>query len=391
MEKTKEIDILKVLLILVKHKKFIFWTTLVVSIVAVVFSLVSPEKWTSTATILPAQENRNQLSIGGSSILGGLSSSLLGGTIQTSGSDLLILLNSRFFSEDVIDNFHLIEYMKIDNEDSLVVRELALETFTEEIRKIGVNEENGLIYISIETKDKFLSMDIANYYCTKLEEYNLNNRMTKGRQKRIFLEKRVMEVRATVDSLSKELMYFQKNNNIIELEQQTSEIVKLYANLIAQKTTKEIELEFSEHNNINNPVVEQLLLENEILSNKISDLEIKKDSTKKYILSMDELPEIALHYANIMMNLEIQETIFSFIYPQYEQAKIEEIKDLPTIEVIDRAKAAGLRSKPHRAKFCIISFILAVMISSGFSYIFEIFQEPNVMKKLEQIKKELFK
>ncbi|HHE39169.1 MAG TPA: hypothetical protein ENL20_11455, partial [Candidatus Cloacimonetes bacterium] len=117
--KTKEIDILDILLILAKHKWFIIITTLIVSIAAVVYSLLATQYWVSTATILPAQEQRSQLPFGSSSLLG-LGSSLLGGSFQTQGMDLITIMNSRTFAEDVVKKFNLIEYFEIEDSDTLV-------------------------------------------------------------------------------------------------------------------------------------------------------------------------------------------------------------------------------------------------------------------------------
>jgi tyrosine-protein kinase Etk/Wzc len=363
--KTKEIDILDILLVLATHKKFIFFTTLIASIAAVVYVLVVPLYWISTATILPAESDSNSLPFSGSSLLG-LGSSLLGGSLNSSGMDLITIMNSRTFTEDIIQKFNLVEYMEIDDPDSLVVKENALKFFRENIRSIGLNDETGVISISIETKDKFLSTDIANYYWQKLEKYNLETRMSKGKQKRIFLEARVDKVKTTIDSLSQKLLTFQKENNVILLEEQTAAIVQNYSTLITMKNQKELELELAESfTDSSNPGIEKLQLENKILTTKITELEnIDTDKKYKYVLSLNSIPDKALEYANLKMNLGLQEKIFSFLFPQYEQAKIEEIKDLPTIEIIDKAVPAGLRSKPKRAKFCIIAFFSAVFFSS---------------------------
>lgn len=390
MGKTKEIDILDVLLILAKHKKFIFWITFIVSIAAVVYILLVPELWVSTATILPAQDQSDQLSFGGSSSLLGLGSSLLGGSMQVNGLELLIIMNSKTFSEEIIERFNLIEYMEIDIEDSLIAKEEALINFTENIRDIGINDENGLIHISIKTKDKYLSTKIANYYWEKLEEYNLRNRMSKGKQKRMFIEKRVNEVQSTISNLSNLLLKFQEKNNIIELKEQTNTIVGLYADLIADKTKKEIEMEYYlQIVDTKNPIADKLILQNEILADKILDLEINSKDKKNYILSIDSIPQLSLEYANLKMNLEIQKEVYSFLYTQFEQAKIEEIKDLPTIEIIDKAKPAGIRSEPSRAKFCITMFIISLLFSSILAYINEMIKTEGIITKLNDLKKEI--
>jgi tyrosine-protein kinase Etk/Wzc len=380
--KSEEIDVIDVLLVLLKHKKFIIWTVAIVSIFAVVYSFITPEYWVATTTLLPAQEGRDAFSLANTSSLLGVGSSLFGGNLNSTSLELVTILNSRTFSEDIINKFNLINYLKINEPDSLVAKELSYKIFREEIRNFSIDDETGLITISIETKDKYLSTDIANYHVKKLEEYNIETRMSKGRQKRIFLEKRIEDVRSNLDELSQRFMNFQKENNIIELEQQTAQIVGLYVELIAQKTAKEIELEYSQQiSGEDNPLLNILRKENEILEKKISEFEISSTSNHQYIIRLDKLPELAVEYANLKLNLEIQEKVFSFLFPQYEQAKIEEIKDLPTIEIIDKAVPAGLRSKPKRAKLCITAFILALLLASLLSYMYDkIINSPNIKR-----------
>ena len=109
--KTKEIDILDILLILAKHKKFIIFTTLIVSIIAVIYSLLATQYWISTATILPSSDKQDSFSIS-SSFLGGFASSMLGGE-QSDAYALIGIMQSRTFSLDVVKKFNLIEYFEI--------------------------------------------------------------------------------------------------------------------------------------------------------------------------------------------------------------------------------------------------------------------------------------
>ena len=91
------------------------------------------------------------------------------------------------------------------------------------------------------------------------------------------------------------------------------------------------------------------------------------------------------------MNMEIQNKVYSYLYPQYEQAKIEEIKNLPTIEVIDKAVPSGLRSKPRRAMMCIITFFIALSASILMSIIIEVYSSKGVKNKISNLRDELIK
>ncbi len=160
--KDRSIDFLDVLMILARHKKFIILSVLIISILAVVYSILASQYWRSTASILPAEERKSSLALDSS--LMGLGSAVLGGSFQLQGVDLVTIMKSRSFTDDIIKEFNLIEYFKIKHPDSLVVFEKARKKFNNKVKHISLDEETGLISITIETKDKYLSTEIANYY-----------------------------------------------------------------------------------------------------------------------------------------------------------------------------------------------------------------------------------
>jgi uncharacterized protein involved in exopolysaccharide biosynthesis len=378
--KTKEIDILDILLILVKHKKFIFFTTLIVSIIAVIYSLLATQYWVSTTTILPSLDKKDSFSIS-SSFLGGFASSMLGGE-QSDAYALTGIMQSRTFSLGVVKKFNLIEYFEIEEPDTLISYEAAIRNLIENVVGFEINEENGFLSISVETKDKFLSADIANYYWMKLDKYNKSVRMTKGKQQREFIEKRLVEVKESIDILSNTLNEFQKKCYTIDLEEQAKSVVSLYSDMVSEKIKNEIELEFSKQFfSETNQKIENLEVRNDILNTKIGEMERNSGKLKpKYLLSIDDIPDISLQYSQIMLNLEIQQKIYEYLYPQYEAAKIDELRDLPTIEVIDIAVPAGKRSKPQRAIICIVAFLFALILSCLSTILIE--NIPNYLKKM---------
>jgi uncharacterized protein involved in exopolysaccharide biosynthesis len=387
MEKTKEIDILDVFIVLAKHKKFIFWTTLIVSIAAVVYSLLVPQYWVSTASILPA-EDRVSRSFSGS--LMDLGSSFLGGSGKNNAISLVSIMKSRTFSERVINKFDLMNYFEIDEPDSLISLELALIKLKEKIVSIQINDESGLIYINAETKNKKLSADIANYYVERIEEYNQKTRMTKGRQKRIFLEKRLAEIESNLQSLSNQLKIFYKQNNAIDLTEQTKVMLDIYSELISKKMQKEVQLELAAHSMVENaPIIETLKKEIDVLSNKIKELEKSEiNSDFKYGLSLDDVSDLIVEYADLELKIRIEKALYEFMYPQYEQARLEELRDLPSIEVIDVARLSGLRSKPQRAMICIFSFLASFILTSIVAMLYEFFlAEEQKFKKLMRLLK----
>ncbi|MCF7859077.1 MAG: hypothetical protein K9N07_07125 [Candidatus Cloacimonetes bacterium] len=391
--KNKQIDILDVLLILAKHKKFIIWTTLIVSIIAVIYSLVVPQLWTSTAVILPLQNDSSKLSISSSSLMS-LGSSFLGDIFEAKGTELLAILNSRTFSRDIVIKFNLIDYLKLDDRDSLMVMDKAIEHLRLNMLGLSLDDESGMISITIKSKDKYLSADIANYYCYKINDYNLNTRMSSGKRKRIFIETRLNEIKSDIDSLADKMKEFQEENNVIIFSDQVSDIITNYVGLVSQKRKLDIEYEYTVNNlKEMTPLIEELTQRREILKQQIENLEYSKTKNSKYIINIDDVPQLTLLYKNYEAEYRILKELYSFLYPQFETAKIEELKDLPTINVIDRAVPAGIRSWPKRAKLCIMSFLVAFILSSIIALIRNSYDnlkiDENNNSKLIQLKKYL--
>ncbi len=383
----KQIDILDILLVLAKHKKFIIILTVFVSIVAVTYSLITPKYWQSTTMILPVKNENSNVNIGTSFL--GIGSSIFSTSMGSEGQDLLNIINSRTFSEEVIHKFNLIEYFEITSSDSLARMHEAMQKLNTTMKKTSLDEESGLLSISIESKDKYFSAKIANFYTSQLEQYNISSRMSKGKQKRLFIEERVKKVQFEIDSLSLFLNAFQKKNNLINLDAQMNSSITLYSNLVSQKITNDIELQYQKKiYSKKSPLVLALVEKDRILTEKIDEFENNEIPNKiKYGVEFSEIPDLLLEFSEIKTQLTIQKNVFEYLYPQLESAKIEEIRDLPTIEVLDRAVPSGKRSRPRRALICIIAFFSALIMSSIVILMREsIFRSSNFQTFIKRLK-----
>ncbi len=361
-------NIFNLLLIFARQKKLIIIVTLIVSVAAVIYSLLTPQIWTSRATFKPDAASAGMtINIGD---LGGIMSSLLGGS-SGDAQGALIILRSRTMNEDVIRKFNLVQYFRIREADSLKAMDIALEMLKGEVLGTVLNPENGLISLSISTKDKQLSKDMADYYLSRLDNYNRELKLTKGKRNRQFLESRVHSVRGEIDSLAQALKDFQKKNKAIDVTTQMSSLITLYSEAVSQKMIADLELEMAKQNfESESPLVRDLKLRQKVISDRIKDLEKSSGQVKpSYIMDIDKLPDLTLQYTQLMINLEIQKKVFEFIYPQFEAARIEEMRDMPTIEIIDQPRLAGMRSHPRRAMICIIAAVLAFLFSLVLAYV----------------------
>jgi uncharacterized protein involved in exopolysaccharide biosynthesis len=83
------------------------------------------------------------------------------------------------------------------------------------------------------------------------------------------------------------------------------------------------------------------------------------------------VPEAGIMYIRLMRDYEIQNKILEFIYPIYEQARIEEQKNIPVVLVVDKAITPEKKSSPKRALVVIAAFLLSFFFSIGYVLIKE--------------------
>jgi uncharacterized protein involved in exopolysaccharide biosynthesis len=261
----------------------------------------------------------------------------------------------------------------------------ALKKLSNRVIRIGVDDNSGLISIKASTKNKHLSLDIVNHYLIRLDDYNRKHKVTQGRLNREFLEQRVNETRAILDSLIVVNRKFQEQNKTIDLESQAKSLIDSYAALVAEKMKLDIELEIAKSTySAGSPLLRELELKKNALQNQIKAMENSGKGPKpEYLLDIDKIPQISSQYALIQMNLEIYKAVFEFLYPQYEAARLSELKDMPTIEVLDQPRLAGRRDKPKRAIICVVSTILGFVLASALALLKELMNQNK--PKLKQL------
>ncbi|MFC1584926.1 Wzz/FepE/Etk N-terminal domain-containing protein [Fibrobacterota bacterium] len=89
-------------------------------------------------------------------------------------------------------------------------------------------------------------------------------------------------------------------------------------------------------------------------------------------------PELSLRQARLMRKVRIKEEMFITVTKEFEIAKIEEIKDTPTIKVVDPPEIPLYRSSPQRKKivlaFAFLGFLIGCVLAIGLEYRRSIFE-----------------
>jgi len=283
--------------------------------------------------------------------------------------EFVSIMQSRTFREKVIEEFDLISYFKLQDRPRDEAMELARMKLANSVSSISVDPESNLVTIKIETKDKLFSRDIAQFYLDELQNYLHFNRGSKSKLQREFLEQQVLSTRADIDSLAVALRDFQKRNRTIGLDEQTTALITLYGTSVSEFFKADLEYELARQQyGPDSPVLEDLGRRKSILQDKIKELESSDSKlVPAYLLQVDRIPDLALQYAQLRLNLEIKQKVFEYLYPQYEIARLDEAREMPSFDILDSPSLAGLRSKPKRAilvsVITFMAFLLACLLA----------------------------
>lgn len=351
-----------VLRYLISNWKVIFGVPFLVAVVVAIYSLFIPNKFQSTANLLPSQ--RPTLGLDLFSEEGGLSSiasSVLGGNSDETNR-YIVLLSSYSTSKKIIDKFDLINVYDVVGADDEIGE--AIKVLDE--RSTFENLEEGNFIISVLDEDPIRAKEMADYYVQLLNDLNTQIVSKDARLYREFLETRYTQLVGDLDSLQTEYIKFQKKYGVFELPEQVKEYFSLMGLLTAQQLEAEVKLKaLSNTVSTSSDVYKSQKIQYEAITEKLNEL-YQDEDPENIILNFNNLAEIGSGYYDLFFQLEIQTEIQKFLLPIYEQAKMEEAKSLPIVSVIDEPRVALIKSEPRRSIIVILTGISAFILVAGY-------------------------
>jgi len=369
MIKKKESSLGDYLDTIFKHRKLILRNVITITITAVIISLLLPQKFTSTATMLPPNpEQEAMFGFMPAMLSGNLSSSfsgMLGGMVPgvTTPSDLYAaIMQSSKIKREIIAKYDLKSIFEAKTMHD------AYKTL-DEITKVDITPE-GIVSISITYKDKYLATNIANSYVEELDKFNTQTATTVGKRYRIFIEKRLDETEDLLAKAEEMLREFQEKHRTVALDLEIQSAIETIAELKSQIILLEVKKgALVSSSQLNNPYLYNINKELREFKKQLSKLETGSNQDSKngfgigFSVPISKLPEVTLVYARLLRDVKVQEAIYELLIQQYEQAKIMELKDTPTVQFLDKAGVPERKSYPKRSLIVVFAFFLGVVVN----------------------------
>lgn len=349
------------LLLVTKWRRLIFWTMGISTILSLILALSVTPQFRSTASVLPA--TRSEL-LGALGSGGSLTQTVLSGGLASLGRNteidryLAILYSDRVLF-DVIERFDLTNVYEITSYPREKTRKALLENLE------VIVEPVGNLSINVYDEDPQRAADMTNTFVELLNAVNTELLNREARETREFIERRyknnVEDLRRAEDSLRA----FQKRHGIVAMPEQATASVKVAAEFAAELAVKEIELEALRRiQPEDNALLEMRRVEVEAVRRKMAELNSGEDlrpGEVKTLVPFSQIPDLTVEFVRRYRDVQIQNRILEFLTPIYEQAKVEEQRQTPSVIVLDRGVPAERKARPKRLLIVLAGMLTGLM------------------------------
>jgi len=209
---------------------------------------------------------------------------------------------------------------------------------------------------------------MANFFVDKLNQIYLEMSTAEARSNREFMERRYRQNLQDLKNAEDSLKVFQKKTGIYSVPEQLKAGIEAAADVQSQIALREMQLAIlSKTTTPDNELRERTVLELNALRDKMNALQVGDEGRRgefKIFPPFDRAPELGVQYFRLYREVEMQGKIMELILPLYEQAKIEEQRDTPSMLILDNAVPPEKASKPRRFLMTGIVFVLSFVIGS---------------------------
>ena len=353
------------------RRRLLLRTAVYAMLASSVIALLIPVQYQSVTRLMPpdsesgaglgmlaAAAGRGGIGVGA---LGGIAGDLLG--MKTSGALFVGILGSETVQDRLIEQFQLKKVYGSSNSKIEDTRN-ALAQRTE----ISEDRKSGIISIGVTDHDPKRAAAMAQAYVAELDRLVALVSTSSARRERVFLEGRLEKVKADLDTAAKNFSDFASKNTAIDIPAQGKAMVEAAAVLQGQMIAAQAELSgLQQIYTDSNARVRALQARVNELNKKLNEIggggtDGNSSPGNSLYPSIRKLPILGVTYADLYRQTKIQETVYELLTQQYELAKVQEAKEIPTVKVLDPALVPTKKSFPPRTMIVFVSTLLGIAV-----------------------------
>lgn len=317
-------------------------------------ALLIPSRYEATTQLMPpdgqSSSGTAMLSAlaGRAGGLGGVAGDLLG--VKNSGALFVGILDSRTVQDRLVEQFDLRHRYHAGRMEDARAGLTAHSRITED-------RKSGIIAVAVTDHDPRLAAAMAQAYVDELDRLVEQVSTSAARRERIFLEERLRAVKQDLDGAARKFSIFASKNTAIDIPAQSKAMVEAAATLEGQLIAAEAELHGLEamytEQNVRVRALRARVTELRAQLGKMggesgTSAAPSSETDASLYPAIRQLPLLGVTYADLYRQTKIQETVYELLTQQYELAKVQEAKEVPSVKVLDAAVVPTKKSFPPR-------------------------------------------
>jgi uncharacterized protein involved in exopolysaccharide biosynthesis len=340
-----------------RERQFVYQVTALGLALTTMTAFLLPKQYESTTRLMPPDNQSTSLAMQAAlsskagSGLGSFAGSLLG--LQTSGDLFVGILASRTVQDQLINRLDLKRAYRVRLQEDARKRLSGNSS-------IGQDRKSGIITITVTDRDPARATDIAAAYVEELNRLTAELSTSGAHRERIFLEDRLKTVQADLEAAEKEFSQFSSQNMAIDIKEQGRSMVEAAAALQGQLIAGESEEQgLRQIYTDSNVRVRSLAARNQELRKELEKIggtgeesssasASSGNSAPAMYPSIKKLPLLGVTYADLYRRTKVQEAVFEALTQQLELAKVEEVREIPSVKILDPAEIPERKSSPPR-------------------------------------------
>jgi capsule polysaccharide export protein KpsE/RkpR len=345
------------------ERTFLFRISAFGFILGLLIAFLIPPRYTSTTRLMPPDNHEDTFPQALMSLramgIGQIATDMLG---LKSNSDIFVgILGSRTVQDKIINQFNLKQVYGTSRMDD-VRKALASRV------GISVDRKSDMITIAVTDHSPQRAAAIANAHVDELNRLVAELSTSSARRERVFLESFLVQVKEDLENTEKEFSQFASKNSAIDINEQGKALVGAAANLQGELIVAQAELEAIRQVYSDSHVrvraakarIEELQAQLRKLAGKDQENSVGAETTAAELYpSIRKLPLLGVTYADLYRKVKVQEVVHELLTQEYNLAKVQEARDLPTVKVLDPANVPDRKSFPPRLFIGILSTLLA--------------------------------
>jgi uncharacterized protein involved in exopolysaccharide biosynthesis len=332
-------------------------------------ALLIPSRYAATTRLMPPDAPAGQ----GMALLAGIAAKT--GVLGSMGADLLGMttsaelfagvLESRTVQNDLVEKFDL---RKVYGERRLVDARKGLSRQTD----VSIDRKSGILTIQVTDRDPKRASALAQEYAAELNHVVTVLNTSSAHRERRFLEERLGQVKTELEFAEKDFSRFASKNAAIDIKEQGKALVESAAIVEGQLIAAQTELQG----------LRQVYTDQNI---RIRTAQARVDELRRQLLKMGgkpetetagqlkeaelypsirKLPLLGVTYADLYRRMRVEETVFETLTQQYEIAKVQEAKEIPSVKVLDPPEIPEKKVFPPRLLLMALGGMLALALGS---------------------------